>query len=398
MGLLDFLFGAPEAQTFTMNPADPAMVEWLRINGMSPSSVDENSVMGLTAVYRSQAIIAGTIATLPLRVYQGTKDNRSEVESWVSDTPAGPYDLSSFSWMETVVLHLLNHGEAFLKSLTNGGGQRIGAWPVHPLAIKKVTWRGPLKHFEVAMQDGGTEEYDTGEITQILGMSMDGTRGLSPISLFRQSFQTSMAGEHAAGRTFSKGALIAGVVTTAEGEDVTPEEAVTIKQSLNDKIAGADHAGEIAFVNRTLNFTPWTMTNADAQFLESRGFQVEEAARIYGLPMNLLSVNGAVSNWGTGVAEANLGLQKYVLMPWTSRIESAIRPMLEPGQFAEFDYAGLLQGTPKDEIDLLIDQVQAGILLPDEARAIRNLPPLPKVEVPKFAPVEPAAVGSSNGH
>jgi HK97 family phage portal protein len=381
-----------------MNPADPAMVEWLRINGMSPSSVDENSVMGLTAVYRSQALIAGTIATLPLKVYEGTKSNRTEVDSWLSDAPAGPYDLSAFSWTETLVLHLLNHAETFLKTLTSEAGVRIGAWPVHPLALKKVTWRGPLKHFEVAMQDGSTTEYDTGEMHQVLGMSMDGTRGLSPITLFRQSFQTSMAGEKAANRTFTKGALIAGMVTTAEGEDVDETEAGIIKQSLNDKIGGADHAGEIAFVNRTLKFSPWTMNNQDAQFLESRGMQVEEAARIYGMPINLLSVNGAVSNWGTGVAEANLGLQKYVLMPWTSRIESALKPMLEPGQFCEFDYAGLLQGSPKDEIELLISQVNAGILTKDEARAVRNLPPLPKQPAPTFAPVEPAAAGAANGN
>lgn len=377
MNWLDRLFGA---QTFTMNPADPAMAEWLRINGMSPASVNENSVMGLTAVYRSQAIIAGTIATLPLRVYEGSKGNRIEVASWLSESPAGPYDLSAFSWMETVVLHLLNHGEAFLKSLINEGGERIGAWPVHPLALKKVTWLGPLKHFEVSMQDGSTEEFDTGEMHQILGMSMDGTRGLSPLTLFRTSFQTSLAGELAAHRDFATGSHIAGLVTTADGEDVDATEATEIKKQLDAKIAGAENAGAIAFVNRALKFTPWTMTNEDAQFLESRGMQVEEAARVYGMPINLLSVNGAVSNWGTGVSEANLGLQKYVLMPWTSRIESAVKPMLEPGQFAEFDYAGLLQGTPAEEIALLIQQVEAGLLTANEARAMRNLPPIPDAE------------------
>jgi len=377
-----------------MNPADPAMVEWLRINGQSPSSVDENSVMGLTAVYRSQAIIAGTIASLPLRVFEGTKSNRVEVESWLSSSPAGPYDLSGFSWVETVVLHLLNHAEAFLKTLTNEGGERIGAWPVHPLAVKSVKWDGPGKVFKVAMADNSEEVYGTGQMHQILGMSIDGTRGLSPLTLFRQSFQTSMSGEQAANRTFTKGALISGIVTTAEGEDVDAVEAATIKQSLNDKIAGADHAGEIAFVNRALKFSPWTMSNQDAQFIESRGMQVEEAARIYGIPLNLLSSGGAVSNWGTGVAEANLGLQKFVLLPWTSRIESALRPMLPPGQFAEFDYAGLLQGAPKDEIQLLIDQVDAGILSKDEARAIRNLPPLPEQAAPVVPP--PVLAGDNN--
>jgi HK97 family phage portal protein len=286
--------------------------------------------------------------------------------------------------VETVVLHLLNHAEAYLKSITNGGGELVGLYPVHPLAIDKVEWAEADKLFTVALKGGGREKYLTGEMTQVLGMSMDGLRGMSPLTLFRKTLQTSMAAETAANRSFTTGSLIAGLVTTEE--DIEEPEAVTIKDSLNAKIMGADHAGDIAFVNRSLKFTPWAMSNVDAQFLESRGLQVTEVARIFGLPLSLMSVIGAVSNWGTGVAESFLGLQKFVLTGWTSRIESALRSVLPPGQFAEFDYAGLLQGSPKDEIELLIAQVTAGILTRDEARAIRNLPPLPEAEAPAEVP------------
>jgi HK97 family phage portal protein len=176
-------------------------------------------------------------------------------------------------------------------------------------------------------------------------------------------------------------------VTTEE--DVDEGEAKTIKASLDAKMMGAENAGGIAFVNRSLKFSPWKMTNVDAQFVESQGLNVQHVAQMYGLPTNLLSVAGAVSNWGTGVAEANLALQKYVLMAYTSRIESALRAVLPPGWFAEFDYKGLLQGSPKDEIELLIAQVAGGLLTRDEARAVLNLEPLPE---PAPAPAVPNEV------
>lgn len=378
------VFSEPPPPEYSIS--DPALAEFLGLSGLSGVDITEERALGLTAIFRAVSLISGTIAGLPLKVYEGSGPSRKQVEGhWLTEKPCGPYDMSAFSFIETLMLHLLLHSEGYLKSVYTAGGELVGLWPVHPLAITRVAWVGADKQFTVGMSDGSSETYMTGDITQVLGISSNGLRGLSPLTLFRQSLNTMRAGEMAANRSFTGGALIAGLVTTEE--DVDGEEAKVIKASLNAKMMGAEHAGDIAFVNRALKFTPWTMTNADAQFLESRRFGIEEAARIYGLPVNLLSATGAVSNWGTGVAEANLGLQKYVLTSWTSRIESALKAVLPPGQFAEFDYAGLLQGSPKDEIELLIAQVNAGILTKDEARAIRNLPPLPKEPMPE--PPEP---------
>ena len=131
-------------------------------------------------------------------------------------------------------------------------------------------------------------------------------------------------------------------------EDVDGDEAMAINEQLNAKMMGAENAGSIAFVNRSLKFSPWKMSNVDAQFIESRAFSVQEIARMFGLPINLLSVQGAVSNWGTGVSEANLGLQKYVLMAYTSRIESGLGAILPPGALRGVRLpravAGLAQG------------------------------------------------------
>lgn len=384
---------APPAQLFAETPqysvGDPAFAAFLAQSGLYGYDLSEEKTLGLTAVWRAQSIIAQTIAGLPLKVFEDTGDSREEVEHFLSSDPAGPYDLSAFNWTETVVLHLLNHGEAFLKAITNAGGETIGYWPIHPMAINKVEWDGAEKLFTVGLSGGGTEQFRSGEIVHVVGMTMDGLRGLSPLSLFRQSFQTSRAGEVAANRTFANGMLFGGLVSTEE--EVDGDEAKEIHDSLNAKITGANNAGGIAFVNRMLKFSPWSMTNTDAEFLASRAFQVEEVARIYGVPPHLLAQTDKQTSWGTGVSEQNAGLARYTLMGFTSRIESTLRKWMKP-LVPEFSYKGLLAGTPTEEINLLIAQVAGGLLTADEARALMNLPPMPESEKPEPKPeVDPDA-------
>lgn len=131
------------------------------------------------------------------------------------------------------------------------------------------------------------------------------------------------------------------------------------------------------FVNRSLKFTPWTMPAVDAQFIESRVHQVEEVSRIFGIPPHLLGQTEKQTSWGSGVTEQNRGLARYTLMPWTSRIEQRLSRLMGNGQLCEYDYAGLLQGSAQEELQMLIDQVGADLLTVDEARRVRNLEPAP---------------------
>ncbi len=215
---------------------------------------------------------------------------------------------------------------------------------------------------------------DEGAVVQILGPATTGLRGTSLFHTHLRIFQAAIAAEKASARTFT-GALIGGLLTT-EGEDEIEEgEADLILEKLNARVSGTDNAGRLAFVNRHLKLTNWQMSNLDAQFNESRAFQVEEFARMLGLPPHLLAAVDKQTSWGTGVAEQNLGLARYCLMAYTSRIESALTAQLPFPDFVEFDYKGLLQGTPKDEIDLLLAEVGGGLLERNEARAIINRPP-----------------------
>lgn len=371
------IFDDPAPQ---ISVGDPALAEFLGLSGIYGSqSTTEWQALGLTAIYRCQALIAGTIAGLPLKVYRTDpiSGERERVEHWLSSSPAGPFDITPYNWVETVVLYLLNHGESYLKSIRTDGHELVGLYPTHPLAISRVKWSGFDKIFSVQMADGSVEQLATGEMVQTLGMTLDNLRGLSPLALFRQALTISRQGELAAARTFSDGALYGGLVTTAE--DVDEIEAKEIKDRLKANSAGAQHAGDIAFVNRSLVFTPWTMSNRDAEFLASRAFQIDEACRIYGVPSHLVNATEKQTSWGAGIQEQDLALARYTLSSYTGRIESSINrsEILAPGLHCEFDYSGLLAGTPAQEIELLLAQIEGGLLTPDEARAIRNLPPTP---------------------
>jgi HK97 family phage portal protein len=342
--------------------------------------VNEMSALGLSAVWRAVSLISETIASVPLRTLRDKAGIREQVPSFL-DNPGGMDGPTAFEWTEQVLVHLLLHGNAYLAHVLNGAGAIVALTPIHPLAVtpewQKVDGKPTgLKEFTVTLDDGSTRTFDQTTMTQLMGKSLDGLKGLSPIAVARNSLGTALAGDQTAARQFGNGAMIAGLVTP--DEDVTEDEAKAIKEGLNAKIAGVDNAGQIAVVNRKLKFTPWTMSNEDAQFLESRQFSVEEVGRWYGIPLHALMRSGAVSNWGTGVEEQNTALARTVLSPWAQRIEQRLSRLLSKNQFAEFDFAGLERANPEDEIRLLLEQVAGGLLTVNEARAIRNLPPLPE--------------------
>lgn len=387
-----------EQPTDLISISDPVLAAYF---GVGPTyagvQVSEGSVLAISAMWRAVELVSGAVAGLPLRTLRDTANGqRQRVSSWL-DEPAGPNGQTAFEWKETIVAHLMLHGEAYLAHLFNNAGAVIGAVPIHPLAVSDDTplrgvgdFGSPLPRWRVTLNDGTTRTFSPDTMTKILGLSLDGVHGLSVIANGRNSFGTTIAGDRAAARMFGNGFLASGLVTPAE--DIDEEDAKKIKAGLDKKTAGWENAGQLAFVNRKLNFEKWTMSAEDAQFMQSRQFQIEEVSRWTGVPPHLLMQTEKQTSWGTGVAEQNRGLGRFTLARWTGRIEQRLSRLLTGPLFAEFDYAGLERPTPEQEIDLLIKQVQGGIITPNEARRIRNMPPIEgsdELRTGGTAPAEP---------
>jgi HK97 family phage portal protein len=363
--------------------SDPAFATYFGIGpgNFSGVNVTEQSALGISAVYRACSLISGTIASLPLKTYRDTEGDRQRVPSFL-DEPGGLGGLTPFEWKQTVILHLLLHGRAPLMHLNNAGGGLVGLQPVHPSAAPvdppAVDEDGRLKPktFRVTLADGRQRTFTDGvDMTEILGMSVDGWYGLSVISVARNSLGTHIAGDRAAANMFNNGFLQRGMVTPKD-DDVDEDEGKQIKAGLDEKTAGWEHAGEVAFVNRKLEFVPWTMSAEDAQFLQSRQFQIEEIARWFGIPPFELMQTEKQTSWGTGIEAQQRGLARGNLLGWTMRMEQRLSRLLARPRFCEFDFAGLERPTPVEEIRLILEQIRGGLLTVNEGRALRNLPPV----------------------
>lgn len=390
---------APQATSLSI--ADPTLAALFTPGGLvdiAGVSVGETSALGLSALYRSLSLVSGTLASLPLNSWRGTTGDQREKVASVFDDPDAPDGQTVFEWKETAFLHLMLHGKAgALKVKTDAGG--LVRLPLcHPLSFQVVQpsleeQNNPEKMpvggvwFDLTLDDRTQVRLDADSFWYVPAASLGGQVGISLLTYARQSLATSIAADKAAGKVFASGALISGLATPSDDTDIA-DDIPQIRQELNRNVLGHENAGTIALVNRRLQFTPWTMTAQQAQFLESRQFQIEEIARWTGVPPHLLMQTDKQTSWGTGVDEQNRGLSKFVLGHWANRFEQRASRLLSRPRWCEFDFAGLERPNFAVEIDLLIKQVQAGLLTVNEARAVRNLPPLPETPQPA-----PAAAG-----
>jgi HK97 family phage portal protein len=370
---------------FTMD--NPAVSRYIHGTGganYSGEVVSEASAMSLSAIWRAGSLISQAIATLPLKTYRTLPDGERERVASFLDDPCGPESdgdqyLTPFEWKERVCLHLFYQGEAFLYHRRNAAGALVGLWPVHPLAVSvNASDTAPGgKTFDVALRDGEyTRDLTTADMTHILGPCTRGLRGYSILSIARNSLGMTQASERSAAEQFANGATMAGAFTPrAESPPLSTQDVDDIQADLDRRLY--NRGGKIPVINRILEFQPWSMTNADAQYLESRSFQIEEVARWTGVFPYLLMQVEKQTSWGTGLSETNSNLRQYVLLSYTGRIEERVSRLLSQPRFAEFDPAGFLAGSPSEQISLGMAQVNGGVLTLNEYRRIQNLPPLP---------------------
>ena len=354
-------------------------------------SVSEQKAMTLSAVYRATSIVAGSIAGLPMRTMQGIGDGRSEISASFLDTPgaataSGGVRLTPFEWKELVTIHLLLQGNAFLQHIRNGAGQLVALNPIHPLSVG-VEWEPSAyggKLFKVQQDTGKPLELDANNITQIMGPSFDGLRGMSVVSAARLSLAIGLEGDRASHNMFQNGLRISALVSPEEGVKLSKDETEAIKSDLIATASGTRNAGKPVFLNRGVKVTPWQLTAQDAQFLESRTFQIDEVGRWFGVPPHLLGLAEKSTSWGQGIAEQNRGLSRYTLSPWTNRIQERLATLLPSNKWVEFDYKTFVKPSPEDEIRLIIEQMSCGLLTPNEGRELLNRGPLPGGNVPRL--------------
>ncbi|MGY4713059.1 phage portal protein [Mycolicibacterium sp. CBM1] len=327
-------------------------------------------MLGVAAVWRCVHIIAGGIATLPLRAIAEQNGITQRVPSWL-DNPAG--GLTRFELIQTTTAHLLLWGNAFLAHIFGGAGQLMGVSPIHPSAVSIDVDDQGRKSYKVSLLNGRTETFDDSTLTHIKGISTDGIRGLSPLRLARNgAFGTALAADQSAANFHGQGPTITAIASF--DESTTADDAKELATQIDRGLTGPANAGRIGFINRNIQIHPFTVSNEDSQWLQSRAFQKSEIATWFGVPDSLVGLSEKQSSWGTGIAEMHKAMASWTFKLWTAPIEDRLSLLLPPSVKAEFDYRALLSPAPEAEISLLIAQLQAGVITTNEARRVLNMP------------------------
>jgi HK97 family phage portal protein len=329
--------------------------------------------MRVGAAFRGAQIIAMTGGGLPFKAYRHS--DRSPVTTSVLTRDRSMTPLERWS---TVIAHMVLWGNGYIFKRRDAAGNVRALLPIHPSRVfteiveTDIAEIGYTKKFTV----DGALELTNYEITHVMGLSLDGITGLGPISYVREAFGIALTAEEAAARLYGQGMMLSGILTT--DQPLAQEQANALKDRWKAKLLGIQGAHDVAILDRGAKFQSLSMPPADAQFLDSRKFQITEIARLLGLPGWMLNDQEKSTSWGTGMEQQFTTWVQLTLQMYLSAIGQRVTmDVLPDSQYAEFTVEGLLRGDAAARAAFYGSGIQHGWLVPNDVRPRENLPPVP---------------------
>jgi HK97 family phage portal protein len=357
-------------------------------------SVTEKKVLGIPAVWRAVNLIAGTTGSLPFGPFRAEGAARRPVTSGQAATLLGnPHpDMTPMELMELIVGHALLWGDAYCWRDRDGLGRPLHLLPLHPSRIKAGRTREGVKVYQL----DGTMPLTDYEILHVPGFGQDGIGGVSPVRAAREGFGLALAAEEFGARLFSNGALSTGILTT-DGR-LNEEQADALHARWKQKRTGLDKAFGTIILDGGLHYQQLTIPPQDAQFLESRSFQVSEIARMFGVPPHMLMDTDKATSWGTGIEQQSIGFLVFTLRPWLTRIEQRFTRILKPEPvYARFTVEGLLRADSAARAAFYKEMWYLGVFSTNDIRALEELPPVEGGDV-RYRPLNMGALGSTDNN
>ena len=353
--------------------------------------VNEKTAMQMTAVYSCVRILSEAIAGLPLFVYKygedGGKDKYLDHPLWrvLHDEP-NP-EMTSFVFRETMMNHLLLTGNAYAQIIRNARGDVVALYPLMPdrMMVDRDS-QGRLyyryrKSSDDAPEVSKNKPHDIilapSDVLHILGLGFDGLVGYSPIAMAKNAVGLAIAAEEYGAKFFANGAAPGGVLEHP-GTLKDPER---IRESWQSTFGGSNNSNKIAVLEEGLKYTPIAISPEQAQFLETRKFQINEIARIFRVPPHMLAdlEKSSFSN----IEQQSLEFVKYTLDPWVIRWEQAMNKSLlheseKKDVFTKFNVDGLLRGDYASRMTGYATARQNGWMSANDIRQLENLDRIPE--------------------
>nr|DAV87604.1 MAG TPA: Portal [Caudoviricetes sp.] len=356
----------------------------------SGKAVTERSAMQMTAVYSCVRILAEAIAGLPIHLYKYKPDGGKEkaidhpLYLLLHDEP-NP-EMSSFVFRETLMTHLLLWGNAYAQIIRNGKNEVVALYPLMPNKMTvdrdehgQLYYEYQCGSDEAPTMKGSTVILKPTDVLHIPGLGFDGLVGYSPIAMAKNAIGMAIACEEYGAKFFANGAAPGGVLE----HPGTIKDPQRVRESWQSTFGGSGNSNKIAVLEEGMKYTPIGISPEQAQFLETRKFQINEIARIFRVPPHM--VGDLEKSSFSNIEQQSLEFVKYTLDPWVIRWEQSIqRTLLTPEEkklyYVKFNVEGLLRGDYQSRMNGYAIGRQNGWMSANDIRELENLDRIPAEE------------------
>lgn len=374
MGLLTSLF---EKRSLDWNPT-------IWGSGMGTAAgvdVTPDSSLGYSAVFACVRVLAEDVASLPLILYRRARPrgkNRATehpLYGLLHDLP-NP-EMTSLEMRETLMGHLALWGNAYAEKAFDRAGRVIELWPLRPDKMRPRRGRDGALVYEYRLPSGEMRTLSAVQVMHLRGLGGNGIVGYSPITMARNAVGLGLAAEEFGARFFGNGARPQ-LVLIHPGQ-LSPEGQENLRSSWNRQHEGLQRSHRVAVLEEGISVKEVGIPPEDAQFLQTRRFQVNEIARIYRVPPHKVGD----LEYATFSNIEHQGIEYVVgtLRPWLVRWEQAIsRDLLTEQErgtyFAEHLVEGLLRGDTISRYQAYATGRQNGWLSANDVREMENMNPI----------------------
>ena len=387
MGILSGLFHSRDKPT---NATSGSSYRFFLGGSTSGKAVTEHSAMQMTAVYSCVRILAEAIAGLPLHLYTYKEDGGKEkalghpLYLLLHDEP-NP-EMSSFVFRETLMTHLLLWGNAYAQIIRNGKGEVVALYPLMPNRMTvdrdssgQLFYSYQMNNSDAPTMKAGTVILKPSDVLHIPGLGFDGLVGYSPIAMAKNAIGLAIATEEYGAKFFANGATPGGLLEYPG----TVKDPDRVRESWNKGFSGSQNAGKVAILEEGMKYTPISIAPEQAQFLETRKFQINEIARIFRVPPHM--VGDLEKSSFSNIEQQSLEFVKYTLDPWVVRWEQSLsRALFTPEEkkqyFFKFNVEGLLRGDYQSRMNGYATARQNGWMSANDIRELENLDRIPAEE------------------
>ena len=351
--------------------------------GLNPTesgiAVSERSALKCTAVYACCNVIAQTIAQIPWDVFrrEGKKKSvaRDRTEHYLLHAEPNPA-MTSYSFRVAMMLNVLLYGNLYVE-IVRDGANRIKFFRVLPSWTVQVyeALDSDRLVYAVIRRNGQRDTLDGSDVIHVPCLSLDGIAGLSPIEQHRQAVGLSLAAESAGASFFGNGSRLSGYLSSAT--KLTKDQREQLEDKWFQKFGGARNHGKVPILSGDLKWNQLSIPPADAQYIETRLFQLGDIARIYRVPGVLVGLSETATH---GSADAFfLSFAKFTITPWVQAVEQEFDRKCFPNTddlYCKFDLNGLLRGDAKGRASFYKDLWSTGSLSPNDIRDWEELDPI----------------------